>query len=45
MVAALADAAKALPFAPALARPLDAPEALAVTKRSVAGRHGGRTRA
>src|SRR3954469_14170911 len=34
VVAALADAAKALPFAPALARPLDVPEALAVKKTS-----------
>src|SRR5262249_44925451 len=38
VVAALADAAKALPFAPPPARPLDAPEALAVKKFSLAGK-------
>ena len=38
VVAALADAAKALPFAPALARPLDAPEALAVKRFSLGGK-------
>ena len=38
VVAALADTAKALPFAPALARPLDAPEALAVKKTSLGGK-------
>src|SRR5215469_17004297 len=38
VVAALPDAARALPFAPAPARPLDAPEALAVKKTSLAGK-------
>ena len=38
VVAALAEAAKALPSAPALGRPLDTPEALAVRKFSVGGR-------
>src|SRR5262249_52047224 len=38
VVAALADAAKASSFAPAPARPLDAPEALAVKKFSLAGK-------
>src|SRR4051794_12433789 len=38
VVAALADAAKTLPSAPALARPLDAPEALAVKKFTLGGR-------
>src|SRR5262249_40664790 len=36
VVAALADAVKALPFAPVLARSLDAPEALAVKKFELA---------
>src|SRR5262249_1624289 len=38
VVAALPDAARALPFAPAPARPLDAPEALAVKKFSLGGK-------
>jgi hypothetical protein len=38
VLAALADASRALPFAPALGRPLDAPEALAVKKTSLGGK-------
>jgi hypothetical protein len=38
VVAALADATRALPFAPAPARPLDAPEGLAVKKFSLDGK-------